>query len=150
MSAESLYRQGQDYSVMGHHWERAGMSSGSWTILLRTGRCNRSPLVVTAEPVPLASDADGAVRVGSTRVTLDTVVAAFREGMTAEGIVEQYPSLGLEEVYKVIGYVLSHPVEVENYLRERQRLAADVRRENEARFDPAGIRDRLLARRRQE
>ena len=33
-------------------------------------------LQVTAEPVPLASDADGVVRVGSSRVTLDTVVAA--------------------------------------------------------------------------
>jgi uncharacterized protein (DUF433 family) len=106
--------------------------------------------MVTAEPVPLTNDADGVVRVGSTRVTLDTVVAAFNEGMTAEGIVQQYPSLRLNEVYKVIGYVLSHPAEVEDYLRERQRLAAEVRRENEARFDPAGIRDRLLARRRQE
>jgi uncharacterized protein (DUF433 family) len=105
---------------------------------------------VTAEPVPLTSDVDGVVRVGSSRVTLDTVVAAFREGMTAEGIAEQYPSLRLDEVYKVIGYVLSHPVEVESYLRDRQRIAAEVRRENEARFDPVGIRDRLLARRRQE
>jgi uncharacterized protein (DUF433 family) len=106
------------------------------------------PLSVTAEPAPLATDADGAVRVGSTRVTLDTVVAAFREGMTAEGIVEQYPSLRLADVYSVIGYVLSHQGEVDAYLRDRQRLAGEVRRENEARFDPAGVRDRLLARRR--
>jgi uncharacterized protein (DUF433 family) len=106
-------------------------------------------LQVTAEPVPLVSDADGVVRVGSSRVTLDTVVAAFREGMTPEGIVEQYPSLRLAEVYSVIGYVLSHPEEVEAYLRERQRLAEAVRRENETRWDPSGVRDRLLAGRRQ-
>jgi uncharacterized protein (DUF433 family) len=106
-------------------------------------------LVVTAELVPLATDADGVVRVGSGRVTLDTVVAAFREGMTPEGIVEQYPSLRLAEVYSVIGYVLGHAEEVETYLRGRQRLADEVRRENEARFDPVGVRDRLLARRRQ-
>jgi uncharacterized protein (DUF433 family) len=106
-------------------------------------------LPVTAEPVPLRADVDGVVRVGSTRVTLDTVVAAFLDGMTPEGIVEQYPSLRLAEVYKVIGYILSHPEDVETYLRERQRRAAEVRRENEARFDPAGVRDRLLARRRQ-
>jgi uncharacterized protein (DUF433 family) len=103
----------------------------------------------TAEPIPLATDADGVVRVGSSRVTLDTVVAAFREGMTPEGIVEQYPSLRLAEVYSVIGYVLRHPEQVETYLRERERLAAAVRRENEARFDPVGVRDRLVARRRQ-
>jgi uncharacterized protein (DUF433 family) len=106
-------------------------------------------LQVSAEPVPLASDADGVVRVGSSRVTLDTVVAAFREGMTPEGIVEQYPALQLAEVYSVIGYILSHSVEVETYLGDRQRLAEAVRRENEARFDPTGVRDRLLARRRQ-
>jgi uncharacterized protein (DUF433 family) len=106
-------------------------------------------LAVTAEPIPLATDADGVVRVGSTRVTLDTVVAAFLEGMTPEGIVQQYPSLGLGQVYSVLGYVLNHSAEVEAYLRDRQRLAEEVRRENEARFHPVGVRDRLLARRRQ-
>lgn len=106
-------------------------------------------LLVTADPAPLASDADGVVRVGSSRVTLDTVVAAFREGMTPEGIVEQYPTLRLAEVYSVLGYVLSHAEAVETYLRGRQRIADDVRRENEARFDPVGVKDRLLARRHQ-
>jgi uncharacterized protein (DUF433 family) len=106
-------------------------------------------LQVTTEPVPLTKDADAVLRVGSSRVTLDTVVAAFREGMTPEGIVEQYPSLRLAEVYSVIGYVLNHIEEVETYLRDRQHLAEAVRRDNEARFDPAGVRDRLLARRRQ-
>ena len=56
------------------------------------------PLQVTAEPIPLAKDPDGVLRVGSTRVTLDTVVAAYREGMTPEGIVEQYPSLRLADL----------------------------------------------------
>jgi uncharacterized protein (DUF433 family) len=106
-------------------------------------------LTITTERVPLAADTDGVVRVGSSRVTLDTVVAAFREGMTPEGIVEQYPSLRLGEVYSVIGYVLNHPEEVESYLRRREAVAEAVRRESEARFDPTGIRDRLLARRRQ-
>jgi hypothetical protein len=69
--------------------------------------------------------------------------------MTPEGIVEQYPSLRLAEIYSIIGYVLNHPEEIEAYLRDRQRLAEAVRRENESRFDPIGIRDRLLARRRQ-
>ncbi len=88
------------------------------------------------------------MRVADTRVTLDTVVAAFREGMTPEGIVEQYPSLRLAEVYSVIGYVLRNPQQIETYLAERCRLADAVRRENEARFNPAGVHDRLLARRR--
>ncbi len=100
-----------------------------------------------AEPIPLTTDTDGVIRVGSTRVTLDTIVAAFHEGLTAEGIVEQYPSLQLADVYSVIAYYLHHRAEIDRYLRERQQSAADVRRDNEARFDPTGVRERLLARR---
>ncbi len=104
-------------------------------------------LLVTAEPAPLVTDADGVVRVGSTRVTLDTVIAAFREGMTAEGIAEQYPSLRLADVYSAIGYVLNHPDQIDAYLQSRKAFSDQVRRENEARFDPEGVRARLLARR---
>ncbi len=104
-------------------------------------------LVIEATPVPLEMDVDGVVRVGGTRVTLDTVVAAFNDGATAEEIVYQYPSLHLVDVYAVIGYYLRHRPEVEAYLRERQQQADEIRRQNEARFDPEGVRDRLLARR---
>lgn len=103
---------------------------------------------VEPEPVPLVTGADNVVRVGATRVTLDTVVAAFCEGATAEEIVQQYPTLQLADVYSVIGYYLRHRTSVDAYLRDRQRQAAEVRRENEARFDPSGVRERLLARRR--
>ena len=107
-------------------------------------------LVVTHEPIPLVATADGVVRIGTTRVTLDTVVAAYREGMTPEGIAEQYPSLRLNELYSVIGYFLSHMEEVDAYLRQRQEHSDAVRRENESRFDPVGVRARLLARKPQE
>lgn len=104
-------------------------------------------LMVTPEPIPLSADQDGVMRVGNTRVTLDTVVEAFREGATAEEISQQYPSLRLADVYAVIGYYLRHQTEVEDYLRRRQRRAADARQTSEASFDPAGVRERLLARR---
>ena len=103
-------------------------------------------LLIAAEPIPLETDADGVVRVGGTRVTLDTVVAAFKEGATAEEIVYQYPSLNLTDVYFVIAYYLQRRPDVEAYLRWRQRQANEAREQNEARFDPHGIRERLLAR----
>ena len=102
---------------------------------------------VITELVPLVMDKDGVVRVGDTRVTLDTVVAAFQEGATAEEIVQQYPSLQLADVYAVIGYYLRRRAEIESYLQQRQQQAAGVRSWNESRFDPGGVRDRLLARR---
>lgn len=103
-------------------------------------------LNVVSQSIPLAADADGVVRVGGTRITLETIVAAFREGATAEEIVQQYPSLNLADVYSVIGYILRRSSDVEQYLHQRQRQADKVRAKNEAQFDPQGIRARLLSR----
>lgn len=108
------------------------------------------PLTFAADVVPLETDADGVVRVGKTRVTLDTVIAAFNEGATAEEIVQQYPSLSLADMYQVIGYYLRRTAEVEAYLRQRRAEAEAVRRQNESRLDPQGVRDRLLSRRARE
>lgn len=105
-------------------------------------------LTISVQPVPLAVDADGMVRVAKTRVTLDTIVAAFLEGATAEEIAQQYPSLQLADVYAVIGHYLGRRADVEEYLRQRQRVAVELRVQNEERFDPTGIRAHLLARRR--
>lgn len=98
------------------------------------------------DPPPLTTDADEVVRVGGTCLTLDTVVEAFREGLTPEEIQQQYPALNLTQVHSAISYYLQHRPEVEGYLRIRSRRREEVRREAEARFDPSGIRDRLLAR----
>jgi uncharacterized protein (DUF433 family) len=103
-------------------------------------------LAIVAESTPLKLNEDGVVLVGKTRVTLDTVVAAFLEGATAEEIVEQYPSLLLADVYSAIGYYLRRKTEVDAYLKIRQERAARVRQENEHRFNPIGIRDLLVAR----
>ena len=102
------------------------------------------------ESIPLVKTADGVIRIGQTRVTLDTVVAAFCEGMTPEGIAEQYPSLQLSEIYWVIAYYLRHMAEVTSYLQQRRDQADAVRRENERRFEPVGVRARLLARKSRE
>jgi uncharacterized protein (DUF433 family) len=104
-------------------------------------------LTIDAVKAPLRVDADGVVRVAGTRVTLDTMVAAFEEGATAEEIAQQCPTVALADVYAVIGYYLRQREQVAEYLRERQRQAKAVRAENEARSSPRGIRARLLARR---
>jgi uncharacterized protein (DUF433 family) len=103
--------------------------------------------VIATETVPLAKDVDGVIRVGKTRITLETVVSAFLNGATAEEISHQYPSLDLADVYSVIAYYLRRRVEVDAYLDPRREHAEKVRRRNESRFDPSGIRDRLLTRR---
>lgn len=102
-------------------------------------------LAMTAT-IPLETDADGVIRVSKTRVTLDTIVAAFHDGATAEEIAQQYPSVPLADVYYVIGYYLRRSADLDAYLARRQGQAEEVRRQNEARFAPTGIRARLLAR----
>ena len=103
-------------------------------------------LSITAEPMPLEVNADGVVRVGGTRVTLDTVVAVFNQGATPEEIVFQYPSLQLADVYAVISFYLRHQQDVEVYLKQRQQRSKEIRRQNETKFNPQGLRERLMAR----
>ena len=103
-------------------------------------------LTLGAEPVPLNRDENGVIRVGGTRVTLDTVARAFVEGMTAEEIVDQYPSLRLADIYSVIAYILNHRADVDDYLREQDRLSAEVRREVEAKRPTSDILARVLSR----
>jgi hypothetical protein len=81
------------------------------------------------------------------RLTFDTVAEAFREGATAEEIAQQYPGLALADVYSVLGYLLRHEAEVTAYLTKRAEQRQTTRVQNEGRFDPEGIRTRLLARR---
>jgi uncharacterized protein (DUF433 family) len=100
-----------------------------------------------AKPPPLTTEPDGVVRVTGTRVPLETVVTAFDAGATAEEIAQQYASVDLASVYAVISYVLDHRSEVDEYVLRRHGVAAEIRGEIEARFPPAGVRARLLARR---
>jgi uncharacterized protein (DUF433 family) len=102
---------------------------------------------LVAEPAPVRMDEEGTLRVGKTRVRFDTVIGAFHNGACPEEILLKYPSLNLTDIYAVITYYLWHRGEMDAYLAERRRLAEQVRQENEARFPPQGVRDRLVARR---
>lgn len=103
-------------------------------------------LAVETPPVSLRTDEQGVVRVGNTRVPLDTVVYAFNQGASAEEIALSYPALKLVDVYSAITYYLHNRTAVDEYLRRREDEAARIRAENERRFPRENIRARLLAR----
>jgi uncharacterized protein (DUF433 family) len=99
------------------------------------------------ETVPIERDDKGVIRVGGTRVTLDTIVNSFNRGMSPEEIVIAYPAVALADAYDIVAYYLRHQNEVDVYIREREERANALRREVEARHpDMIGIRSRLLAR----
>jgi len=95
---------------------------------------------------------DGGYWIAGTRVSLDSVVYRWLEGLSPETIAECFPALSLEQVYGAITYYLSNRAEVDEYLRAadaeyesfRQRIRAQYPRLS-ARLDgllhPAGVKD---------
>lgn len=94
------------------------------------------PATLIAEPLPLHEDPPGTIRVGGTRVTLDSVVYAYESGETPEEIVENFPVLSLAHVYGALSYYHQHRDEVRRYLEEREREADALQREIEAKQTP--------------
>ena len=103
-------------------------------------------LVLERELPPLREDDTGAIRVGSSRVLLETVLRAFQDGASPESIVHRYSTLSLSDVYNTIGYYLRHQDAVEAYLRQREQLASSVQqRLSSIQPDLSFIRSRLLS-----
>src|SRR5262245_28603999 len=86
-------------------------------------------------------DEHGVLRVGATRVMLDSVLAAWDQGHSPETIRAQYPSLTLEHVYGAITWCLAHAGEVSEYLKQQDAVWVKWRRRAEADSDP--LRQRL-------
>ena len=64
---------------------------------------------------------EGAYRIGDTRVSLDSIVYLFREGMSAESMVESYPALTLEQVHGALAFYLGNQSDIDAYMTEGQR-----------------------------
>ena len=103
--------------------------------------------IEVVDAIPLAKDVHGVYRVGGTRVTLDVVVRTFNRGATAEEIVQEFPSLELSDVYQVIGYYLKHSAGLAEYFEKRERADTDLLAAHRDEWSPRGLRERLLARR---
>lgn len=86
-------------------------------------------LPAVSDPIPLVATEDGRViRVTGTRVTLDTLIGAFKRGATPEEIAQDYSAVSLADVYAVITYYLRHRSEVEEYLARRAWEHAELQR----------------------
>ena len=103
-------------------------------------------LPFAAESPPLRADEGGAIRVGTTRISLDLIVEQYENGMTPEDMVRAYDTLVLADVHAVIAYYLRHRDEVRAYLKRRAEEAEALRAKIEAER-PRVSREELLARR---
>ncbi len=95
-------------------------------------------VVESTSKVKLTKTEAGVLRVGNSRVSLDTVIIAFGQGATPELIVEDYDSLELGEVYALISYYLQNREEIEGYLTRRKVQRDELRRQIESRCNPQG------------
>jgi uncharacterized protein (DUF433 family) len=87
-------------------------------------------------PIPLQMDEEGAIRISGTRITLDTVIARYRQGDSPEAIHEGFDALPLNDIYAVIAYYLAHREELDGYLQRRDDEAERIRQEIEANYTP--------------
>jgi uncharacterized protein (DUF433 family) len=85
---------------------------------------------------------DGAYYVASTRISLDSIVHAFRRGESAETICQNFELLHLEEVYGAIAYYLANQADIDAYLIRQNEKWAEGKRNAEPL--PDGLRERLM------
>ena len=78
-----------------------------------TSNVNLASLIVS---IPLREYPPGVFRVGPSGVRLESVLRAFQQGASAEGIVRSYPPLRLADVYAVIAGYMTHSAAFDDYL----------------------------------
>ena len=85
---------------------------------------------------------DGNYYIAGTRVSLDSVVYAFRRGESPETICQNFEVLDLEQVYGAIAYYLANKADVDAYLMRQDQKWVEGRENSEPL--PADLRERLL------
>jgi uncharacterized protein (DUF433 family) len=105
-----------------------------------------APAQFQATSPPLRWDEAGGIRIGLSRVTLDSLLAAYHNGSTPEEIAIQFSVLSLEDIYSTIAYYLNHREEIDNYLEQRSQQAQRLRQQLTQKHDLANLRQRLIAR----
>ena len=80
---------------------------------------------------------DGGYYIAGTRISLDSIVHAFQDGESPEGILRSFPMAGpLVRIYGAITFYLENKEKVEEYLRAQEQRWDTLRRERPKSEDP--------------
>lgn len=87
---------------------------------------------------------DGEVRLAGHRISLFHLLAFYHEGYSAEMLHEQFPTLPMALIHKVLGYYWEHKAALDaEFAQVESRLAAA--RASGEHINPATLRARLAA-----
>jgi uncharacterized protein (DUF433 family) len=90
---------------------------------------------------------NGGYYVAGTRITLDSIIQCFNEGLSPEAILGEFETLTLAQVFGAIAFYLENQPAMDAYqTRQRQRFEATRR---DAAPLPENLRQRLAAAREQ-
>jgi len=85
---------------------------------------------------------EGSYYVAGTRISLDSIVHAFRRGEFPETICQNLELLHLEEVYGAIAYYLANQADIDAYMvRQGEKWVEGKRNTGSL---PANLRERLM------
>ncbi|MBZ5726777.1 MAG: DUF433 domain-containing protein [Acidobacteriia bacterium] len=93
-------------------------------------------------PKEYIEERGGNYYVAGTRISLDSIVHAFRRGESPEAIGQNFELLRLEEVYGAIANYLANQAAIDAYLIRQDEKWAEGRRNAEPL--PGNLRDRLM------
>src|SRR5580700_10191581 len=113
----------------------------STLLLFHPACCNQRTTMDTAMASEYVEKRDGSYYVADTRISLDSIVYAFRRGESPETICQNFELLRLEEVYGTIAYYLANQPDVDAYLTRQSGKWAEGKRT--AQPLPADLRKRL-------
>ena len=83
----------------------------------------------------------GGYYIAGTRIALESIVQAFKDGESPESILQSFPVAGpLVRVYGAIIFYLENQDKVEAYLRDQERLWAEVKLKETALPEALSIR----------
>jgi uncharacterized protein (DUF433 family) len=86
---------------------------------------------------------EGAWRLCSSRVSLDSVIQAWREGNSPEAIAQEFPTLSAEQVYGAIAFYLHNRAEIDDYLTRQEQQWEQLRQQSQTQHGP--LLDRIRA-----
>lgn len=70
----------------------------------------------------------GGYWIAGTRVSLDSIVCAFLNGMSPESIAQAFPVVTLEEIYGAITFYLANRTEIDAYLEAGEAAFEEMRK----------------------